>query len=354
LYLIGEALNGNTQITHINLELGRFYDERVSTLPERLVLEAAKAAGPLLQYIQTSPSLVSITLTHRKICDVNVHGQLAGLFFQATATNPHAKLRELCIDQWENIDLARADFAHLMQTTSSLKKLEISVDSATDSTWLKEALQTNTTLECLDVSQAHGPCANIFSALVLHPRLRELVLPVTSYGQGDTMSFINSLAQLLSSTTSLDLLDLGPIDYSRSAMQTLSSALQVNSSITRLLFHHDSRFPARDTSFPGYLKSLVTKPRGLRQLCYSGRADLLVEAMVPQDGASLTQHTVGSALQELWLCGLTGFLDSYSSNAAMIHLKCLTVQFLDRESMKDLCQCFPQPCPSSGIELRIC
>jgi hypothetical protein len=124
-------------------------------------------------------------------------------------------------------------------------------------------------------------------------------------------------------------------------MQTLSAGLHSNSTITRLLFHQESEFPPRGTSFPGYLKSLVTQPRGLRQLCYSGRADLLVEAMVPQDGASLTQHMVGSAVQELWLCRLTGFLDSYSSNAAMIHLKCLTVRFLDRESMKDSCQCVP-------------
>jgi hypothetical protein len=256
-------------------------------------------------------------------------------------------LEDLDTEHWEHIERPRAEFPNLLTSTRSLKSLELSrvpllmsISTLPSVTlWLKNALRSNTSIERLVLTHAS---ATIVQSLVSHPNLRELVL--RSF-EGPVKS---ALAELLSITKSLDLLDLAYIRLTGEGMQTLVEGLQANLSLTRLLFDPWSGFPYTDATFSNYMQSAVAPPHGLRELGYGGNIDSLAEAMVRTPQQDLSTYTVGSALQKLWLSvpvfndhNVANFPRSFSSHAVMIHLTHLNLYRLDSSSLSALSRCVP-------------
>jgi hypothetical protein len=240
--------------THIEVFMDKLYsrpDSRVF-MPEAdevnaLVLEGTKTAGPVLRYVKSSRALKSLTLHRERNVYNDVNCQIAGLFFQAILDAN--LLEELHIISYVIIGRSmqsRAEFSNLLKSTCSLKTVRLTCFKSDDETrWLEDALRSNTSIERMEMHSATVAIVRAFASL---PKLRELVLP--SFDYRFTTSGMRALSELLSTTKSLDLLDLGEIDITGEMMLALVVGLRANQSLTRLLFHPSTQFPSDDTSLP--------------------------------------------------------------------------------------------------------
>jgi hypothetical protein len=358
----GEASFSEEHGAKLDLSLTTFYtrqprDSRLEVHdPEEvnaLVREGTKAAGPILEYVKSSSALrcmaIGVDSEDKGWDEVNI--KLADLFYKAIADAQ--TLEELNIWSWDVMDQPRAAFLNLLASTHSLKILGLCGYRfrSNQAQWLGDALRSATGIERVVLEGAYAP---IVQALISLPNLCELVLPMPCfYRRSESSLGVEALKELLSNTKALDLLDLGEIHLAQEQMQTLVVGLQANQTVTRLLFHPSTEFPSGDTTFSNYLQSTVAQPHGLRELSYGGNIDSLAEAMVRSQ--NLSTFTVASALQELWLStpeptyghgnssspNVAKFLESYSSNAAEIHLISLNLQLLDDTSCKALIRCVP-------------
>jgi hypothetical protein len=206
---IGKALQGNSHITGIEVNLGELYtlkdgevdeeymcyDYLESEQVEDLVGKGKKSAGPILDYIRTCSSLRKLQLSFLGCEDWNlVNGRLAGHFYEAVLANPRPALEELRVDRWEDIDIPKEEFIRLL-ATQPLKRLTIRAgvamtrdhfDTFESSTftapWLHAALNDCLNLEYLALLdtdrcgglELDGVYNGVISSLASHPALQEL------------------------------------------------------------------------------------------------------------------------------------------------------------------------------------
>jgi hypothetical protein len=260
---IGQALQGNTHITVIEVQLGRLYtlndiddvDDRFcydyldSEKVNDLVEEGAESADPLLRYLRSCSSLRALQLTSFADEEWNlVNGRLARLFYQAILDNPHGGLEELHVDEWEEIDIPQEEFTHLL-ATQPLKRLTLragaplTLDILEDlqtfcwsftAPWLYEALHSCPSLEYLalldrefgTVMQYDGFFNGVISNLGPLTCLRELRVKLLDSTNEDLPA--ETLSQLLMSTGSLETLDLDGFDFSSEGMKDFVAGLQSN------------------------------------------------------------------------------------------------------------------------------
>jgi hypothetical protein len=380
---IGKALQGNTHITGIEMNLGELYtlkggeldedkymcyDYLESEQVEDLVGEGKKSAGPILDYIRTCSSLRKLRLSFLGCEDWNlVNGRLAGHFYEAVLANPHPALEELRVDRWEYIDIPKEEFIRLL-ATQPLKRLTIRTGLAMTrdhfrepSTftvpWLHAALNACPNLEYLALLKTDmrggleldGVYNGVISSLASHPALQELRVRIDDGTSSDVPA--ESLAKLLSSTGSLQTLELEGCTFFTEAMENFVTGLQSNSTLTRLVLLGE--FRSQTNVFSEYLGSRRSQPSSLRVLSYNGKAHLLADAMVlePRNDAKLLPYSVGSGLRTLTLGhryhenqvaqDVARFFDSYAASASMIHLESLSIEWLHMVSCKAFSDCLP-------------
>jgi hypothetical protein len=386
---IGQALQGNNHITAIEVLLGQLYtldqeldpeyeywcyDNLDSEELEDLVEEGAASAEPLLSYIHSCTSLHALQLSCQHEEWNLVNGKLAGMFYQAVLDNPRSGLEELQVDKWEEIDIPREEFTHLL-ATQPLKRLtlrmgvpltrDILANLETNSLnftalWLNEALHSCISLEylsLLDLAMQGGGgymeldrlFDSVISSLGSHPCLRELRVRLDDSTNEDIPA--EALSQLLSSTGSLETLHLSGVSFSSNGMKHIAAGLQSNNTLIRLLL--DGNFPAVPNEFSEYLQSRQTQPSSLRELAYqySGMPFVFADAMVlkPYADPKVPQYSVGSALRTLRVGNhsmaahedVARFFSSYAVNASEIYLECLTFDNLYSISCKAMAEWIP-------------
>jgi hypothetical protein len=210
---LGQALTNNTHVSSINVHVG------LLLLPDEIDTSGTRLA-PFLEYLRNSPSLRHVILR-----TLDAQASLINLVIEAIAQS--RRISSLHLDY---VDTAIEGVPHFLQTTTSLKTLQIGrfLQPLRRVQVYVDAFNANQTLEELEL-QHEQSVDLILPHIGSHPRLRSLRLIAAEH-----RSRCAGLSDFLCTTTVLEDLSLEGYELLEEEMTRLLAALVSNHSVTRL------------------------------------------------------------------------------------------------------------------------
>jgi hypothetical protein len=224
--LLGEALQGNTHVSSLQLNIGTEWmmDLDISSI----------RASPVVSFLRSSASLRKVVLDNGDT-SLDVDEEVIRCFFESIVENP--SIEDLSVN--EDFSISAAVVRILESTiTCSFRSLTLPVWDADQSNAVAAVLRAHQTLERIRLVfmqevDFDGELSVIVKSLFHHGSLRDLEIEVYLAIEDHTR-FVNATSMaLLEATTKLDSLTVN-FTFSESGAQRFAKALMQHESLTRL------------------------------------------------------------------------------------------------------------------------